>query len=82
MLTQTGYICLTPALIVGCIPHPAMRQWNHQLGLANPASKYCEDVGGWIVLDESPERQAGYCHLLDGGIIEEWNFFTTRNEEQ
>lgn len=45
------------------------------IGLANPASVYCADQGGNVVIRDTAEGQVGYCHLPDGRVVEEWEFY-------
>jgi hypothetical protein len=44
--------------------------------LANPAAVNCVDkLGGTIQIVETKQGQAGYCHLKDGRVCEEWALF-------
>ena len=51
---------------------------NGRVGMANPASVYCEEHGGKLVIITEGQGQSGYCHFKDGSICEEWAFY--RNE--
>jgi putative hemolysin len=45
-------------------------------GLANPASVNCVDkLGGTLQIVDTAKGQAGYCHLKDGRVCEEWALF-------
>jgi putative hemolysin len=45
-------------------------------GLANPASTNCVDkLGGTLQIVDTAKGQAGYCHLKDGRVCEEWALF-------
>ncbi|WP_241427539.1 DUF333 domain-containing protein [Fertoeibacter niger] len=46
-----------------------------RIGMANPASVYCNERGGR--LEQRGEAQAAllYCHLPDGSVIEEWKLY-------
>jgi len=47
-------------------------------GLANPASKYCEDQGGTVENREDPRAgggQYGVCVLPEGRECDEWAFY-------
>ena len=47
-----------------------------QAGIANPASVHCVEVGGTLeIVTESGGGQAGYCHMKDGSVCEEWTLF-------
>ncbi len=39
--------------------------------IANPASVYCEDMGGKLELKDS----VGLCILKDGTVCEEWEYY-------
>lgn len=43
--------------------------------LANPASVYCVQQGGRLVIKRGPKGEMGICVLPDGRRIEEWRFF-------
>jgi putative hemolysin len=44
-------------------------------GIANPASTNCITLGGTLEIVEAAGGQAGYCHLEDGRVCEEWALF-------
>ncbi|KAF0806861.1 putative hemolysin [Alcanivorax xiamenensis] len=44
-------------------------------GMANPASQYCEQVGGELEIRDEQNGQVGYCHLPDGRVVEEWALY-------
>ncbi len=48
---------------------------NNAVGMANPASVYCEQQGGRVEIRDGSEGQLGYCHLPDGRVVEEWELF-------
>ena len=48
---------------------------EQRVGMANPASVYCADQGGRVEIREGKDGQAGYCHLPDGRVVEEWAHF-------
>lgn len=45
------------------------------IGMGNPASVYCQEQGGLLVIQEEPEGQFGVCVLPDGSECEEWAYF-------
>lgn len=53
------------------------------VGMANPASVYCESakIGGVVSLRRSPEGEYGVCVLPDGTEIEEWALFRRDNPQ-
>lgn len=44
-------------------------------GMANPASVYCARLGGALEVRQVEGGEAGYCHLKDGSVIEEWKLY-------
>ncbi len=52
----------------------AQRQAN--VGLANPASVYCEQQSGTLeMVTDASGAQSGICHLVDGTTCDEWAYF-------
>ena len=45
------------------------------VGMANPASQYCEKMGGELEIRDEQGGQVGYCHLPDGRVVEEWALY-------
>ena len=46
-----------------------------RVGMANPASVYCEKIGGRLELQQGEGGARGICHLPDGTSMEEWALF-------
>lgn len=65
-----------PLALLACSPEDPFPQ----LGLANPASVYCADQGGKIEIRDTEEGQVGDCHLSDGRVVEEWEFYRAATE--
>lgn len=59
-------------------PDPRPKAEPKAIGMPNPASKYCVDQGGRLEIRTGEGGQTGWCHLPDGPVIEEWEFFRTR----
>ena len=57
-------------------------QPNKAVGMANPASTYCIEQGGKLEMrkDETGAEYA-MCHLPNGKVIEEWDFFRSKNAQ-
>lgn len=49
------------------------------LGLSNPASVYCLQVGGKLEIINEDKGQVGYCTLPNGERIEEWSLYRKEN---
>ncbi|CCN69223.1 DUF333 domain-containing protein [Vibrio nigripulchritudo] len=45
------------------------------LGMANPASVFCEESGGKVEIEDTASGQIGICVFEDGTRIEEWEYF-------
>lgn len=48
---------------------------NLSVGMANPASVYCEQIGGKLEIKNSTDGQYGMCTLPNGEQIEEWALY-------
>ena len=51
------------------------REAPQAIGMANPASVYCGKIGGKLELRQETGGAAGYCHLPDGRVVEEWALY-------
>jgi putative hemolysin len=56
-------------------PTPQEDLFESPLELANPASKYCVDLGNKLEMREETGGTAGYCIFPDGSECEEWAFY-------
>ncbi len=45
------------------------------IGMANPATVYCEEQGGDVEMRTGENGMVGICHFSDGSTCEEWAFF-------
>ncbi|EPL9568063.1 putative hemolysin [Providencia rettgeri] len=65
-------------LIVGC----TAKETNvaKPIGMANPASVYCEKLGGTSEITDTAQGQVGICALPSGEKIEEWALY--RRDQQ
>lgn len=52
------------------------------IGMPNPASVYCQEQGGRLEIRSGAGGQSGYCHLPDGRVVEEWEFYRARDPER
>ncbi|WP_395371130.1 DUF333 domain-containing protein [Komagataeibacter diospyri] len=46
-----------------------------RIGMANPASVYCQQRGGTVEMRTTSQGVTGWCHLPDGTVMEEWALF-------
>ena len=63
---------ILPLAVMACAPKPAA---DKPIGMANPASVHCVKAGGRVEIRKETAGEVGYCHLPDGRVIEEWQFF-------
>ena len=54
------------------------------VGMANPASVYCESekIGGKLRIEKTPQGEQGICVLPNGTEVEEWTLFRRDHPEQ
>lgn len=45
------------------------------IGLPNPAAVHCAEKGGKSEIRQEAGGARGYCHLPDGGVVDEWELF-------
>lgn len=55
---------------------PVSSRWA---GMGNPASQYCAERGGQLEIRAEQAGEAGYCHLPDGSVLEEWQLYRGKN---
>jgi putative hemolysin len=48
------------------------------VGMPNPASVHCTELGGKVEIRRDAKGETGYCHLPDGRVIEEWELFRSK----
>ncbi|MBO1113546.1 putative hemolysin [Bordetella petrii] len=65
------------ALLAGCAS-----QAGPSAGMANPASVYCQELGGRLQIVETSKGQMGVCMLPDGEQIEEWDLYRRAHPEE
>lgn len=52
-----------------------------KVGLANPASVFCESMGGILGIVTDPDgSQRGTCTLPDSSVIDEWEYFRSESK--
>jgi uncharacterized protein len=78
----TGASLLCTMLISACSTTETKTPEPKPIGMANPASVYCDKIGGTsIVKKDSRGNEVGYCRLADGKIVEEWELFRSAHQE-
>lgn len=69
---------VTEDVIVSC---GEIQESDDVVGMANPASVYCENKGGELILITGVGGAAGYCILPDERTCQQWKFFYSEGEE-
>jgi putative hemolysin len=69
---KTITIILATILLTACAPH---NDRQHAVGMVNPASVYCEKIGGKLDSVKEAGGETGYCTLPSGERIEEWALY-------
>ncbi|MEE7531469.1 DUF333 domain-containing protein [Klebsiella huaxiensis] len=65
---------MLPLALAGCA-QPQQTQPTHPVGMANPASVYCEQLEGTQVPVQSPQGVRTDCKLPGGETIDEWDLW-------
>jgi len=65
------------ALLAAC---SAQTDKPQRIGMANPASVYCEKMDGKLDIVKGPNGESGYCTLPSGERIEEWALYRRANK--
>ncbi len=78
MLAKVTALGLT-VLATGCVSAQSSAERvapkPPSVGMANPASVYCQQLGGKLTIVKGPGGESGMCRLPDGTEIEEWALF-------
>lgn len=77
-----GTSLIASALLSACTSSPASKSAIKPIGIANPASVYCEKIGGSSVLKKDTSgNEVGYCKLPDGAVKAEWELYRSAHQE-
>jgi len=68
----TGCVTTTPITVA---PTSVPATPTEAVGLANPASVFCEEQGGRVDIRTESRGEVGYCVFPDGSECEEWAFY-------
>ncbi|GAB2473621.1 DUF333 domain-containing protein [Comamonas humi] len=74
---RTFLIAMATLPLAACAVQPAApaQPLSPKVGMANPASVYCQQLGGRSVTVKEAAGERGVCHLPDGTVIDEWELF-------
>ncbi|WP_341666502.1 putative hemolysin [Alcaligenes sp. SDU_A2] len=67
-------VCAGSMLLAACA---SSDQRSKTLSQVNPASAFCQRMGGQSVLHQGPRGAYGTCLMQDGSETEEWAFYRT-----
>lgn len=76
------YVMLCSALLLSGCANSAPEQTPKKIGMANPASVYCEKLGGTVTIKKTPQGEIGICKLSDNTEIEEWTLFRRDHKQE
>ncbi|MDO4997366.1 MAG: DUF333 domain-containing protein [Neisseria sp.] len=72
---KTSIAAATLALTLSACQNHAEPE-SPMIGMSNPASEFCVKQGGKLESKRDAEgNEYALCHLPDGRVIEEWDFF-------
>ncbi len=61
---------------------PAGQPEGAMVGMANPASVFCEQQGGKSeVRKDEQGNEYGMCRLSDGSVVDEWDYYRKNHKE-
>lgn len=75
-------LILLPLMLAACgggAPQREAAPVSRWAGMNNPASQYCAELGGRLEIRAEQAGEAGYCHLPDGSVLEEWELHRGKN---
>ncbi len=80
---MAGLVAMTlGALVAGCSVTEDKASTNPPLNMANPASVYCDSVGGTSkTLKDAEGNAMSMCHLPDGTVVEEWTLYRENHND-
>ncbi len=80
MLRITIATCLIA--LAGCTPAPSGEPATAMVGMPNPAAEFCIAQGGKTEIRKTADGEAGYCHLPDGRVVDEWEYFRANHPKK
>lgn len=64
-----------------CSTHTTTVTPEKPIGMANPASVYCEKIGGKSMTQKDAQgAEFGVCQLPNGQMVDEWELFRANNK--
>lgn len=85
MKNATTLSILAAAALTACAApaeKPAEQPEGAMVGMANPASVFCEQQGGKSeVRKDAQGNEYGMCRLSDGSVVDEWDYYRKNHKE-
>lgn len=76
------WLCVLPlitSILTGCIS-VQMDLDSAKIAKSNPASEFCLQQKGFLDFETDKQGKAvGMCHLPNGQVIEEWQYYRMKN---
>jgi len=73
---KTFVLAVLVTLLAACASPPERSKPSGAAQMANPASVYCQQLGGKLEIAKGKDGgEVGYCTLPGGERIEEWELF-------
>ncbi|MEB3753852.1 DUF333 domain-containing protein [Acinetobacter sp. MD2(2019)] len=74
---------IAPTFLIACSTTPNSKlDTPPKIGMANPASVYCQKVGGQSIIQKDKDgNEIGYCKLPNGQLVDEWQLFRSAQEK-
>lgn len=69
---------LLPLVLIACTE--AAAPTAKPVGLANPASVFCVEEGGTVILSDAASGGDAMCKLRDGRKVGEWEYFNEHHK--
>lgn len=74
-LSLIGLVAMTTITLTACQSTPKQEK-PEMVGMANPASVFCVKQGGKLEARQDAQgNEYVMCHLPNGQVVEEWEYF-------
>ena len=74
-------VILSLAAATALVACSASEKQESPIGMANPASEFCVKQGGKSEIKKDKDGgEYGVCHLPNGTVVEEWEYFRQHNK--
>lgn len=81
-MRRAAFVAVAFALSIAACGDDDSDDTGGSAGVANPASVYCEDQGGTVVIVTAADgSQSGRCRLPDGTEVDEWEYYRANHPD-